>query len=201
MTATAADYSWFEAGGQSYLGDPYCVTLVRRLSPAEFMARIGAQVQAPRTGWEALWDPSMGAMGADPMMLFIGATTVPGSGADWVMAVELGGHLGITEEIILRLSAGTTLVSHYGAGHFFWIEDRDLRLEFNPTEPAYREGSTPDALVDDMREVGLDISSDGDNTQISRAAAFALAERLTGVRVTAQLLASATYTCGIVPAP
>jgi len=202
MAATAADYAWFEADGQFYLGDPYCLTLVRRLTPAAFLARIGAEPQAPRTGWESLWDPSMEAMSADPMQLFIGAATVPGEGGDWVMAVELGGYLGITEEIILNLSAGTSLVSHYyGPGHFFWIEDRDLRLEFNPTEPAYREGSTPDALVEIMRDVGLDLNPDGDNTEIGRAAAFALAELLTGVRVTPVMLQDATYTCGIVPAP
>jgi hypothetical protein len=204
MAATAADYAWFDADPESYLGDPYCLTLVRQVTPAEFMARIGARPQAPRTGWEALWDPSMEAMSADPMLLFIGATTVPGEGGDWVMSVELGGYLGITEEIILGLSEGTRLVSHYsnnGPDHFFWAEDRDLRLEFNPVEPAYREGSTPDALVEVMREVGFDLSRDGDNFETSGAAAFALAERLTGVRVTAQLLEDATYTCGIVPAP
>jgi hypothetical protein len=204
MAATAADYAWFDADPESYLGDPYCLTLVRGLTPAGFLVRIGAKAQAPHTGWEALLEPSLEAIGADPMPLFIGATTVPGQGGDWVMAVELGGYIGITEEIILNLSAGTRLVSHYsnnGPDHFYWIDDRDLRLEFNPVEPAYREGSTPDALVDAMREVGFDLSPDGDNTETSHTAAFALAERLTGVRVTTQLLQDATYTCGIVPAP
>jgi Family of unknown function (DUF6461) len=204
MAATAADYAWFQADGQLYLGDPYCLTLVRGLTPAEFMGRIGAREQAPRTGVDALWDPSMEAMSAEPMLLFIGVATVPGQGGDWAMAVELGGYLGATEEIIVNLSAGTRLVSHYsnsGADHFYWIDDRDLRLEFNPVEPAYREGSSPDALADVMREVGFDLSSDGDNFEVSHTAAFALAERLTGVRVTAQLLDDATYTCGIVPAP
>jgi hypothetical protein len=146
----------------------------------------------------------MEAMSAHPRALFIGATTVPGEGGDWVLGVELGGFIGVTEEFILDLSEGTTLVSHYrnsGADHFYWIEDRNLRLEFNPTVPIYREGSTPDALADAMREVGLDLDPDGDDSEISWAGAFALAERLTGVRVTPHLLEQSIYTCGIVLAP
>ncbi|MFI1170099.1 DUF6461 domain-containing protein [Streptomyces melanogenes] len=47
-------------------------------------------------------------------------------------------------------------------------------------------GSTPDALNEVMRRVGLD--PDGDQDLDSTAAALVLAERLTGVQVSAQLL-------------
>jgi hypothetical protein len=58
----------------------------------------------------------------------------------------------------------------------------------------------PDALVGAMQEVGFDISEDGEDDQPTEAA-FALAERLTGIRLTLGLLEKATYTCGIAPVP
>jgi hypothetical protein len=56
-------------------------------------------------------------------------------------------------------------------------------------------------LVDIIREVGFDLREDADNAERCIAAAFALADRLTGVRVTAELLEESTYVCGIAPLP
>lgn len=206
MTATAADYAWFDEDRPTGLDELYCLTLVRGLTPAEFLARIGARAQAPRTGLAALFEPSMEMWGEEHQgkSLFIGATTVPGDGGDWALGVEINGFLGVTEAVIVPASAGTRLVSHYsnnGPDHFYWIEDGDIRLNFNPLEPAYREGSTPDALVGIMHEVGFDLREDGDNAEHCIAAAFALAERLTGVRITPDLLEESTYACGIAPVP
>jgi hypothetical protein len=137
--------------------------------------------------------------------LLIGVTAVPGDGGDWALGFEFNGYLGVTEELIVPLSAGTRVVSHYssvaGPDQFYWVEDRDIRLHFDPIEPAYRDGSTPDAVVDVMREVGFDLREDEDNNEHCAAAALALAERLTGVRVTSALLAEADYACGIVLEP
>jgi Family of unknown function (DUF6461) len=52
-----------------------------------------------------------------------------------------------------------------------------------------------------MREVGFDLREDGDNTEHTTAAALALAESLTGVRVTPELLEQSIYACGIVLVP
>lgn len=50
-----------------------------------------------------------------------------------------------------------------------------------------------------MTEAGFDLSDeDGDGDDKPIAATFALAERLTGVRVTPDLLENARYACGIV---
>jgi Family of unknown function (DUF6461) len=84
---------------------------------------------------------------------------------------------------------------------FYWIEDGDVRLYFEPLDPAYREGSTPDALAEVMREVGFDLSEDGENVEHPMEAAFALAEHLTGVRVTPEILEEATWLCGVAPVP
>ena len=81
------------------------------------------------------------------------------------------------------------------------LEDGIIRLNFEPLLPWDRQGSTPDALVADVLEVGFDLSDDGDNVGHNTASAFALAERLTGVRITPSLLGKATYQCGIVKMP
>ncbi|WP_405578191.1 DUF6461 domain-containing protein [Streptomyces sp. NBC_01092] len=57
-------------------------------------------------------------------------------------------------------------------------------------------------LVSVMREVGFDLSEEEDDTGAgvdTKAAVLALAERLTGVRVTEELLREAEYQLGHVP--
>jgi Family of unknown function (DUF6461) len=203
MIPVAADYAWFEERLPG-LAEASCLTLVQKLTPEQVLARVGGRLEAPRSGVGDLFGPSMKLWENHPESgMFIAVTTVPGG--DWALAVEVNGYLGATEEVIESLSAGTRLVSYYtsvvGPGRFYWAEDGDIRLNFNPVEAAYRDGSTPDAVLDAMAEIGFDLSEDGDNTDDSSAAALALAEYLTGVRITPELLEKATYTCGIVRVP
>ncbi|MEV6399433.1 DUF6461 domain-containing protein [Streptomyces sp. NPDC051907] len=58
---------------------------------------------------------------------------------------------------------------------------------------ADRTGSTPDELNAVMAEVGLNPEGDGDPGVDRKAAVIALAERLTGVQLTEELLAQAEY--------
>ena len=137
--------------------------------------------------------------------LLIAVTTVPGEGGGWAMGVEFNGFLGVTEELIVPLSAGTRVVSHFWenielASRFYWVEDRDIRLSFELLSSCYREGSTADALVDVMQTVGFDSRGEGEDEHPVEAA-FALAEYLTGVRLTPELLEGSNYTCGIVIVP
>jgi uncharacterized protein DUF6461 len=204
LTATAADYAWFRNRPPG-LVESYCLTLARGLTPTEFLTRIGAQPEQIRTGVEVLLEPSMDLWRQfDGDQLLIGVTTAQGADSEWALGIEFNGFLGVTEELIVPLSAGTRLVSHYrnieALGHFYWLEDEEIRLDFEPLFASERAGSTPDALVDVMRAVGFDLSEDGENTQPTEAA-FALAEYLTSVQVTSELLEQATYTCGVVTVP
>ena len=52
-----------------------------------------------------------------------------------------------------------------------------------------------------MQAAGFDLTEDGDNTENCTTAALALAELLTGVRLTPELLEQATYTFGMVQIP
>lgn len=146
-----------------------------------------------------LWD--VGAPGSGSRSL-IGVAAVPGG--VWTLGIEPSGFLGVTEETAVPLSAGTTLVSHYrnfnAGGSFLWIEDGDVRLRFDPLDLSWREGSSPDSLVTVMRQVGFELDEDKE-TEHPEEASFALAEYLTGVRVTAALLDDSVYQCGIAPIP
>lgn len=195
MVATAADYSWF---GERFpeLAEAYCLTLVRGLSPPQVLARLGARTNGPRvTGVGGL--PVLGLSTPDEQLV---AVTVVD---DWALAVESDGGLGVTEEATVPLSAGTRLVSHVaggkGAGRFCWVEDGEVRAAFEALFPSRREGSTPDEPLAAMRAAGFVL--DGDNSKTSAAAAFALAEHLTGVRITPELLSDAPYQCGLAPIP
>jgi Family of unknown function (DUF6461) len=206
VIATASDYAWFEDRPRG-LAETYRLTLARGRIPAEFLARIGARVEVTRVGVDALFEPSMHLWDEYPYKgTLIGVTAAPGDDGDWAVAVEVNGYLGITEEAMIPLSAGTRVVSHYysggnGVARFYWFEDGVIRLYFDPVEPAYREGTTPDAVLDVMREVGFDMGEEGDNAEDSTGAALALADYLTGVRLTPELLEDSIYTCGIAPVP
>lgn len=112
MIATAADYRWFEERPEG-LAEAYCLTLVRGLTAAEFLARLSAWPERPRVGVAALFEPSMMLWNEYPDGgLLIGVTTVSSAGIDWTIGVEVNGFLGVTEDLIVPLSAGTRLVSH-----------------------------------------------------------------------------------------
>lgn len=205
MAATFADYDWFDQRPAG-LSEAYCLTLVRGLRPAEFLARIGAEPAAECTGIDpvaelcwAQWDET------DGRTQLIAVTTVPGPGGDWALGVEVNGYLGVSEELIVPLSAGTRVVSHYrnvnAVDRFYWVEDGDVRLSFEPLFCDSREGSTPDALLDDMRAAGLDLSGENEEIEHVTEATLALAERLTGVRLTPELLEDSRYTCGLATTP
>lgn len=208
--AVAADYAWVDSRTENDgLFSGYCMTLVRGLTPQAFMHRLGAQItfDALRLNQQFFdisfdyWDkPHHGKV------QFIGATTVLGDGGDWTLALEVNGHLGVTPQLMAPVSAGTRLVSHYdndgnGSGTFCWIEDGDIRLEFETLLASRRDGSTPDALLADMKQIGFDLDADSDLIGPTTTAAFALAQRLTGVRVTDAMLNNAVFLGGTARLP
>jgi hypothetical protein len=130
------------------LAEAYCLTLVRGLTAAEFLTRLSARPERQRVGVAALFEPSMMLWDDYPQGgLLIGVTTVSSAGIDWAMGVEVNGFLGVTEDLIVPLSAGTRLVSHSRnielVDRFSWVEDQDIQLHFEPRSSCYREGSTP----------------------------------------------------------
>jgi hypothetical protein len=198
-TSTAADYAWLEEQ-YPHLLEAYCVTLVRGLSPDALLKALGAEPGERLTGVAELNGPAYDEWESDE--LFVGITSV----GDWSLMVEYNGFLGVGIETMLPVSRGRTVVSHYrninAVDHFYWHEDGVTRLHFEPLFPHHRDGSHPDELLADIRESGFDLSTEDDRSFDGHTeAAFALAERITGVRLTPELFASAEFVCGRVPEP
>ncbi|MEU7604808.1 DUF6461 domain-containing protein [Streptomyces sp. NPDC041003] len=207
--ATAADYGWIRSSSSLFKHAMeeagYTLTLVRDLSPAQLLEVAGAEPRDVCEGvGELIEENTEIVFGYEdwPESFLVGAFTVPGEGGDWTLALEFGGDLGTRPSIMEVLSAGTRAVSHSSNGgkpmdFFHWYEDGELRTTFE--WPADRTGSTPDELNAVMREVGLNPTGDEDPDVDRKAAVFALTERLTGVRVTEELLVNAEYQTGEVP--
>ena len=209
--ATADDYRWFEADFPR-LAEAYCVTVVRGITPAEVLGLLQAEVRGNCVGVRALDEHahkaaqvhrgSHGYLGVAPL-------------GGWSVMVEPNGYLGTLDGVLSRLSAGRTAVSHFcnvnAVDHFNWYEDGELRLHFEPLFAHDRDGSDPDGLVTSMREVGFVVEeveeleegeeADADDADIVTAAAFALAERVTGVRLTPEFLEDAPFVEGLAPIP
>ncbi|MFJ1545872.1 DUF6461 domain-containing protein [Streptomyces sp. NPDC088246] len=200
--ATAHDYLWFDEHFPA-LAEAYCVTLVRGLTPDTLLTQMGATDLRRVTGVDDLQEPAYEAWDThDGDRLFAGVTRV----GEWALMIEPNGYLGITDELIGPLSRGTTAVSHFrnvnAVDHFNWYENGELRLHFEPLFAYARDGSDPDGSVDTMRAAGFDLSEDDERDfNLHSEAAFALAERLTGLRLTRELLNVSEFLGGAVPLP
>ncbi|MFF8618693.1 DUF6461 domain-containing protein [Streptomyces sp. NPDC015350] len=198
MTKTAADYAWFENDFPA-IAEAYCFTLVRDLSPAELMSRLGGQPEAPLLGINTVVDAAFAQYGLEEGRRQLIAMTTMGP---WTLLIEPNGYLGVTEEQVLPASAGTAWISHFtnvkAVCTFLWAEDQVLRLCFDPMFPEERWGTTPDELFDVMQRIGFHFDDDNPEPDFSPQAAFALAEHLTGVAITPALLQDTTFTCATI---
>ncbi|MFJ6483767.1 DUF6461 domain-containing protein [Streptomyces sp. NPDC091682] len=206
--ATAADYGWIHSPSSMFafgMEFGYSLTLVRGVSPSELFRIVGAEPQGVCEGLGELIHEQqefLGGYDTWPDSFLAGAFTVQGEGGDWTLVLEFGGGLDMRTDIMEAISAETCAVSHSSNGgkpmdFFHWYEQGELRTTFE--WPADRTGSTPDALNPLMLAVGLDPSGEGEPEVDVKTAVLALTERLTGVRVTQELLAEAEYHVGEMP--
>ncbi|MFF4016864.1 DUF6461 domain-containing protein [Streptomyces sp. NPDC001843] len=201
-TTTAADYAWLDKDHPELM-EAYCVTLVRGLTPEQLLRELGSEPRTRITGVAALAEASYDAWEEhDGDRQFVGVAAV----GEWSLMVEYNGYVGVSREVMLPVSRGRTVVSHFrnvnAVDHFHWFEDGDERLHFEPLFPTQRDGSSPDGLVTEMAECGFDLTEDDDRDHhLHTEAAFALAHRITGVRPTPELFESLEFVCGSVPMP
>ncbi|WP_327676156.1 DUF6461 domain-containing protein [Kitasatospora sp. NBC_00458] len=208
-SATAADYGWIRSAPSLFghlLSTGYSMVLVRDVLPEQVPGLVGASPWGSCRGAGELVDAHgdfLEECDDDPESTLLGASAVrDAEGRDWALVVDLGGDLGLRPGPMAALSAGTRAVAHYSnAGKpmdfFHWYEDGELRTAFE--HPAHRDGTTPDELNGVLRELGLDPDGDGDPALDRKAAVLALTERLTGVRVTVELLEAAEYLASELP--
>ncbi|MGW2371283.1 MULTISPECIES: DUF6461 domain-containing protein [Kitasatospora] len=212
MTAAhATDYTWFE---QRYpvLGEAYCLTQVQGIGADELLRRFDALTGREVTGLDAVlaaWETfddgedeeAEALFDLDEDRLLVAVTEFDG----WAFAVEPYGYLGSLREVILRLSEGTRLVSHFrnvnAVDHFNWWEHGVCRLEFEPLFADQRFGSDAEApgTADLLTACGFPLN--GERYELHTEAAFALAERLTDVRFGPERLEAATFRLGYAPRP
>jgi hypothetical protein len=202
MTTTAphaTDYGWLRER-HAALRESYCVTLAGALTPADLLEALGAEPGPRIAGVAGLFEPSFDAWSQrQGDELFVGVAAV----GDWSLMVEVNGYLGVTSSALRPLSRGRTIVAHHrnidAVDHFVWLADGELLLHFEPLSPYRRDGSRADGFLVEMRESGFRLDPDAELDDRNTEAAFALAERITGVRLTAELLDSLEFTCGTAP--
>ncbi|WP_406317420.1 DUF6461 domain-containing protein [Streptosporangium sp. NBC_01639] len=193
MIAPPDDYAWFSYERFPDLAEAYCFTYVRGLTPEQLVARLGARPEdfTLMTLEELIATSYKHGYGN----AFLGATTI----GDWAFVVEPNGGIGADEGIITPLSAGTRIVSHFrdveGVESFYWSEDGEIRFCFI-ADDGYSE-EAPEEIVESMQR----IDSDYRRLYPSEGPAFLMAERLTGITLTPELLEGSTYLCGAIPEP
>lgn len=201
MTSSAVDYSWWKTYSPGFLNGIYCLSLVRDVAPEELLRRLGAFPEPDLTGFGAFgrrWDDLPDERDDDVLNDYqlVGATTLTGADGAWTLLLEINGFLGIQAQFMEKVSSGTRAVSHFssakGMTQFHWYVDGDLRTFFE--WPAEREGSSPDEIADVIARVG----ATGEPGLLTLEY-FAMAEELSGVKITADLLDHAVYRTGIVP--
>ncbi|GCE02277.1 DUF6461 domain-containing protein [Embleya hyalina] len=207
-SATAADYGWIRSSFvfPSGIEVGYSLTLVRGVPPEEVLRVMGAEPRGGCRGAEELFERQDELVaGSDEWdeSFLAGVCAVPGGDGDWTLVLHFDGGIGMRPGFLETLSAGSRAVMHSSNGgkpiHMFeWYEDGELRAGFE--WPTVRHGSAPDDLVPLMHEAGFDLGEESDvDTYDRKAAVLALAEQLTGVRLTEDLLGNSTYLLGHVP--
>jgi hypothetical protein len=190
--SAAPDYRW--PALDPAIASGFCFTLVRGRTPVEVIERLGG-TELERVEWLRLVSGGDGERaGAD--RFFIGVARV----GDWSLIVEDNGSLGVTQEVVSRLSTdGTVLVyrsAGTGRGRLLVLRDEDLVLDYDFRTPNEAGGSRSAEFQPALRAAGLV----GDTTVTDpTAAALGFLAGQTGVHLTRELLAERTYLLVTVP--
>lgn len=197
-TDSATDFAWVPGSLLgSHLG--YCVGLVKGISPEELLGRLQADRQGTCTGLTALYrrnDDVQRRLDYEyGHFQLIGAAPVRGAGGQWTVMVEFNVAVGFNHRLMTQVSAGTQAVTHHlnpvGKGGFHCWQDGRLLTRFE--WPGDRGGEDPDMLNEAIDRVGVGAAEGRKSEEY-----FALAEHVTGARLTPELLEQATFSAGIV---
>ncbi|MFG1686811.1 DUF6461 domain-containing protein [Nonomuraea sp. NPDC049269] len=177
----ADDYGWFDDHDES-LAMAFCITFVRGLTPQEAFDRLGITAD-PEADIENLLDEGV-----------VAASAVEGG----AILIEPNGFAGIQESVTKPLSAGTVIASVFlnvnADQHFVYAADGQVVTRFEPDCPGSRSGTDEDRLLAHMVELDMpieDVDDDDEDWGDPIHTAFALAERVTGVRLTPRALDNA----------
>ncbi|RFU40225.1 hypothetical protein DZF91_18275 [Actinomadura logoneensis] len=198
MTAAISPFRWLS--GNSALGEIFCVSFFRGLTPAEVLRRFGPEGATNRAmNMRDLWELvdeythlSRGGNGGG----YVGVLQA----GEWSVALEPLGWYAVLNQFWLRLSRGCEMVAvsrhDYAEDDFVHVIDGELFTRFSPRQSTHRWGRVPDALNPALSRAGLPtedldgvVSAAWDRSYGDRIArAFAVAAEVTGVTFTRELL-------------
>ncbi|WP_283135025.1 DUF6461 domain-containing protein [Rhizohabitans arisaemae] len=190
MITPSDDYAWF---ADSSLAEAYSFIFVRGLTPEQLVARMGGR--AADFSRTTLNESIDAGSYYNYKTQFVAVTSV----GDWAFVAQHNSWLGADDKFTVPLSAGTRLVSLYrldikGLEDFRWVEDGEIRFGFWAQE-GYSE-KVPDELVETMKQIDHDY---GKNHDLYQGPGLVLIERLTGIKLTPQILEGSTYLSGVIP--
>ena len=204
-SVTIDDYLWWQPWRPEW-AEAHCVTLISNITPDSLVSALAAEPSMELHGIDALYEYAVEGWpgGYDPWRAVVGITAVDD---EWALMAEINGYIGVTDNLIKPVSAGRTVVSHYrnvnAVYRFNWWRDGRLLVDFDLLFPTERFGTEPDALLDDIRGVGIPL--DGDPADIAdidlSAASFALAQRITGIACTPALFENSHFIVAAVAMP
>jgi hypothetical protein len=173
----------YARGRVAALGPRFCATFVKAVDPAEALSRLGA-----------------GPSGSFAAALSLGK---------WTLVLEPDGSVGGDHRVLEAASRGTEALSVLrdvtGSSRFTYAIDGETAVAFDPAYPSAELvwGSQPELLNHLMHALGLHEpdAEDDDSWQDAEAKALVLAQRLTGTRLPADALTTATTTAHLTAPP
>ncbi|MGW5747716.1 DUF6461 domain-containing protein [Amycolatopsis sp. NPDC003861] len=173
----------------------FCVTCVRGMTDVQLLHAVGADSSGAVHGDAATVD----SLGIDRDALGVRVAAMHG----WAILIEFRSLKGADAQWVTSLSRGNgeavaIFQTGSGMGGFSFSLDGELVTAFEPAIPGIRTGSAPDRLVDDMRAVSL--LPEGSDAGVDPAiATLHLVHRLTGIRLTEELVRAASWPSGFLP--
>ncbi|MCZ4537832.1 DUF6461 domain-containing protein [Gordonia terrae] len=219
MTTTYRDYLWFnddEFAGWRATG--HVVSLIREATADGILDALSAYSRRTRgIGLDGFGKRAQEfeLLGLVPMMSQAVQTVgVADIGDGWVLLIQHNSeYLGVTDELFRPVIDNHEVVSHFSNvnanSRFVWWRGGQQQISFEPMFATWdldRARSIPvtgsSTLYDLMSEVGgfqLGETDEPRTEFFHLEASFALAERITGIAVTKELIESAEFTVALVP--
>jgi len=212
---TVDDFGWIKDAYPFWFANGYCATLVRADPDAVLAALGGGYARRTVVGvGSGLSFMYVDDYDVDPEVeQAFGVTAVVGAGGVWtLLAQSESTFIGIMDEPMIEvLGDQFEVVSHAstnGYGQFKWWRDGRRLIAFEPflaphtlssrNSPEYADPGR-DRVVELVRQTGGIEVEPTDNTSGGHVeGSFALAEALTGVHLTRQLLDAAEFTLAVV---
>ncbi|MGW6035366.1 DUF6461 domain-containing protein [Gordonia terrae] len=219
MATTYRDYLWFE--GDDFVGwraDGHVISLIRDATADGVLNALDAYSRRRRgVGLQGFVNRSIEfeILGlVPPMSQVVQTVGVADIGDGWVLLIQHKSEfLGVTDDLYRPVIDNHEVVSHFrnieADTRFVWWPDGQQQISFEPGSPAWdldRARATPTTgsttVFDLMSEVGgfpLEETDEPRTEFFHIEASFALAERLTGIAVSKELLQTAEFTVALVP--